>query len=136
MTGQWGVEREVTDVGTLIRTLYETGNASEWYFGTGRVNLDLSFGRDASALGAPELLNVTQHANVDVPILGIGGSNGLATTEASFAGYMDSTASADKQVAILEGYAHLDPLSAADNEAVPVMVDWINHVRQQKLLNP
>ncbi|HKJ23286.1 MAG TPA: hypothetical protein VKB65_00590, partial [Myxococcota bacterium] len=136
LTGQWGVEREVTDVAVLLRTLYETGNASEWYFTSGRVNLDLSFGRDSSALGAPELLNVTQNANVDVPIVGIGGSNGLATTEASFAGYMDSTASSDKQVVILEGYAHLDTLTAEDNEAVPVLVDWINHVRQQKLLSP
>jgi len=133
-TGQWGVEREVTPVAALLGTLYETGNASEWYFGSGRVNLDLSFGRDSSALGAPELLNVTQHAQVDVPILGIGGSNGLATTEASFAGYMGSTASSDTEVVILEGYAHLDPLSAADNEAVPVIVDWINRVQQQKLL--
>jgi len=136
LTGQWGVEREVSDVAVLLRTLYETGNASEWYFTSGRVNLDLAFGRDSSALGAPELLNVTEHANVDVPVLGIGGSNGLATTEASFAGYMGSTASSDTQVAILEGYAHLDVLTAEDNEALPVIVDWINHVQQQKLLNP
>ena len=133
-TGRWGVEREVTDIGVLIRSLYETGNASEWYFVSGRTGLDLQFGRDSSALGAPELLNVTQNANVDVPVLGIGGSNGLATTEASFAGYLGSIASTDQQVVILEGYAHLDVITAQDNEAVPPIVDWINHVRQQKLL--
>ena len=133
-TGQWGVEREVTDIDVLVRTLYETGNASEWYFVSGRPSLDLAFGRDSSALGAPELLNVTQNANVDAPVLAIGGSNGLATTEASFADYLDSIASSDTQVEILEGYAHLDPLTATDNEAVPIVIDWINRLVQQKLL--
>ena len=42
---------------------------------------------------------------------------GSELTQWTSPGYMDSTASAGKQVAILEGYAHLDPLSAADNEA-------------------
>jgi hypothetical protein len=86
--GTWGREREVTDVNVLIASLYETANASEWYFVSGRPNLDLSFGRDSSALGAPELLNVTQNHNVSAPILGIGGSNGLATREASFDSYL------------------------------------------------
>ncbi|MGH0037552.1 MAG: hypothetical protein ACQGVK_21190 [Myxococcota bacterium] len=129
---QWGLEREVTDIDVLIRTLYETGNASEWYFVSGRPSLDLSFGRDSSALGAPELLNVTQHANVDVPILAIGGSNGLAPTEQSFAGYLDSTSSSDTSVVILEGYSHLDPLSASDNEAVAPTVDWMTRLLVQK----
>ena len=35
---------------------------------------------------------------------------------------------------ILEGYAHLDPLTAANNEAVPLLEDWINRVQQKKLL--
>lgn len=129
---QWGVEREVTDIAVLSRTLYETGNASEWYFVSGRPNLDLSFGRDSSALGAPELLNVTQHANVDVPILAIGGSNGLAPTEASFASYLDSTSSTDTTIVLIEGYAHLDVLSAANNEAVPPTVDWMTRLLVQK----
>jgi hypothetical protein len=131
---RWGVEREVTDIDVLIRTLYEHGNASEWYFVSGRPGLDLSFGRDSSALGAPEKLNVTQHANVDVPILAIGGSNGLAPTEQSFAGYLDSTSSTDTTVVILEGYAHLDPLSASDNEAVAPTVDWMTRLLVEKLI--
>jgi len=135
-TGRWGMEREVTSIGVLARTLFETGNASEWYFVTGRPGLDLVFGRDSSALGAPELLNVTENANVDVPVLAIGASNGLATTEASFADYLGSIASTDREIAILEGYAHLDVLSADDNEAVPILVDWIRHRVQERRPRP
>ncbi len=131
---RWGIEREVTDAVVLIRTLFQNGNASEWYFIDGRPGLDLLFGRDSSALGRPDLLNVTQNANVDVPVLGIGGSNGLAPTEASFAGYLDSIASTDTEIEILEGYSHLDVLSATDNEAVPAVIDWLNRLRIQKLL--
>jgi pimeloyl-ACP methyl ester carboxylesterase len=125
--GTWGVEREVTDVNVLIASLYETANASEWYFVSGRPGLDLSFGRDSSALGAPELLNVTQNHNVDAPILGIGGTNGLARRESSFASYLGSVATRpdDQTVVILEGYSHVDVLSAADNEAVPAILDWV-----------
>ena len=36
--------------------------------------------------------------------------------------------------AILEGYAHVDPLTAKHNEAVPVLVDWINRQLVRKLL--
>jgi len=130
----WGLEREVTDADELLRTLFETANASEWYFISGRPSLDLSFGRDASALGEPELLNVTQNASVDVPVLGIGGSNGLTPTESSFADYFGSIASADTRAVIVEGYAHLDVLSAADNEAVPPILDWIQVLLQRRLL--
>jgi len=133
---RWGVEREVTNIDDFTRALYETGNQSEWYFIDGRPGLDLQFGRDSSALGRPDLLNVTQNANVDVPVLAIGGSNGLAPTEASFANYLGSIASTDTTVVILEGYAHVDVLTATDNEAVPPVVDFVNRLLQQKLLGP
>jgi hypothetical protein len=130
----WGVEREVTDAGVLIRTLYETGNASEWYFTSGRPFLDLAYGRDSSALGAPELLNVSQNASVDVPVLAIGASNGLAPTEASYDDYLGSIASTDTDVVILEGYSHLDVVSAEHNETLPPLAAWIFRLRIQKLL--
>ncbi|MDX1492747.1 MAG: hypothetical protein R3253_01640, partial [Longimicrobiales bacterium] len=62
----------------------------------------------------------------------IGGSNGLANTPASFAGYLGSIASTDTQVEIFEGYAHLDVVSAVDNEAVPPILKWISRVWKQK----
>ena len=132
----WGQEREVTDIDTFVRTLFENGNASEWYFVDGRPGLDFLFGRDSSALGRPDLLNVTQHAAIDIPILGIGGSNGLAPSEQSFADYVDSTDSGDVELVIIEGYSHLDVISAAENDAVPPIIDWINRLRIEKLLNP
>lgn len=137
-TGVWGLEREVTDPAVLIRSLYETANASEWYFVSGRPFLDFSYGRDSSALGLPELLNVTRNAHVDVPILGIGGSNGLATTEASFASYLDSVATSpeDQTLVILEGYSHVDVISASDNEAVPPIVEWIENLAERKRGRP
>ena len=136
--GPWGLEREVTDVNVLVASLYETANATEWYFVSGRPDLDLSFGRDSSALGAPELLNVTQNHNVSAPILGIGGSNGLATREASFASYLGSVATRpeDQTVVILEGYSHVDVVSAADNEAVPVIVDWVETLSDRRGKGP
>jgi len=130
----WGEEREVTDVDVLMRTLYETTNASEWYFVSGRPGMDLLFGRDSSSLGAPELLNVTRNASVSAPVLAIGGSNGLTPTEASFADYLGSIASTDVEIVILEGYAHLDVISAEQNEAVPPIQGWINRLLRDKLL--
>ena len=38
------------------------------------------------------------------------------------------------EIAILEGYAHVDPLTPKNNEALPVMVDWINRQLVRKLL--
>ena len=40
----------------------------------------------------------------------------------------------DTTIVILEGYAHVDVLAASDNEAVPVVVDFVNRLLQQKLL--
>lgn len=131
---RWGMEREVTDIDVFVRTLFQNGNASEWYFVDGRPGLDLVFGRDSSSLGRPDLLNVTQNANVDVPVLAIGGSNGLTPSEGSFASYLGSIASSDTEIVILEGYSHLDVVSAAENETVPPIVDWINRLRIEKLL--
>lgn len=70
---------------------------------------------------------LTQNANVDVPVLCIGGSNGLAPSEASFADYLGSiaTPAARQRIEILEGYAHLDVITAAENEAVPILAGWI-----------
>lgn len=131
----WGREREVTNIDTLSRTLFETSNASEWYFASGRPNLDLLFGRDSSALGAPDLLNVTQNGEVSAPVLAIGGSNGLTPTESAFDDYLGSIASTDVTIEILEGYAHLDVISAAENEAVPPILGWMSRLLRDRRLD-
>jgi hypothetical protein len=126
-----GYEREVTDIDDLLRSQFEHRNGLEWYFGAGRIDIDLAFGNDSSALGDESLLAVTQNAQVDVPVLAIGGSNGLTPEPRSFTTYLDSIATppADREVVILEGYAHLDVATARDNEAVPVIADWIARLR-------
>jgi pimeloyl-ACP methyl ester carboxylesterase len=123
----WGVEREVSDLDDVLAVNFGVGNFVEWYFVDGRVSLDFQYGRDSSALGDESLLAVTQNANVDVPVLCIGGSNGLTPSEASFADYLGSiaTPAAHQRIEILEGYAHVDVLTAAENEAVPLLADWI-----------
>ncbi len=126
-----GLEREVTDIDVLLRSQFEHRAGLEWYFGAGRIDIDLAFGNDSSALGDESLLAVTQNAQVDVPVLAIGGSNGLTPEPGSFATYLDSIATPleDQEVVILEGYAHLDVATARDNEAVAVIADWIARLR-------
>ncbi|MBW2236204.1 MAG: hypothetical protein JRG85_12515, partial [Deltaproteobacteria bacterium] len=101
-------DREVTPINNFLRSQYETNNGFEWYFADGRVSMDFRFCNDSSALGDESLLAITQNANVNVPVLGIGGSNGLASAVSSFDTYLGSiaTAAADTHVCILDGYAH------------------------------
>jgi hypothetical protein len=136
-----GVEREVTALGTFAKTQFGKLNGFEWYFADGRPSLDFGYGRDSSALVAEHLavdpghegpLVITQNANVDVPVLAIGGSNGLAPEPRSFASYLGSIATPEewREVHVVEGYAHLDVISAEQNEAVPLVVDFIERVKR------
>jgi hypothetical protein len=137
----FGPEREVTSLDAFAKTQFGKANGFEWYFASGRPNLDFSYGRDASALVAEHLardprdegpLVITQNARVDVPVLAIGGSNGLTPEASSFAGYLGSIATPeeDREVHILGGYAHLDVLTAQDNEAVPLVAEFIRRVQR------
>jgi pimeloyl-ACP methyl ester carboxylesterase len=142
----WGHEVEVTSLADILEIQALPSNFVEWYFLSGRSTLDGSYGVDSSALVAEAVaatgdegpLVLTQNANVDVPVLAIGGSNGLAPLESSFATYLGSIATppADQEIFIAEGYAHLDVLTAQDNASVPVLVDWINRQMVRKLLAP
>jgi hypothetical protein len=134
----------VTAIDDFLRTQFGKANGFEWYFVSGRVGLDFSYGNDSSALVAESLLAdprdegplvITQNAAVDVPVLAIGGSNGLAPEAKSFDGYLGSiaTPAADKRVVVLEGYAHLDPISATDNLAVPEIADFVNELLVRKV---
>jgi hypothetical protein len=136
-----GVEREVSSVDTFALTQFGKLNGFEWYFAAGRPNLDLSYGRDSSALVAEHLaldpshegpLVLTQNAKVNVPVIAIGGSNGLTPEPKSFAGYLGSiaTPAAKQEIHILPGYAHLDVVTAEENEAVPLIADFIRRVQR------
>jgi pimeloyl-ACP methyl ester carboxylesterase len=142
----WGNEREVSSLDDLVAIQTAPSNFVEWYFGSGRPNLDGSYGIDSSALVAGAVaatgnegpLVLTQNANVNVPVLCIGGSNGLAPLESSFTPYLGSIATppADEQISLIEGYAHLDLLTAKKNDAVPILTDWITKLAVRKLLGP
>jgi len=133
---RWGRTAEPSNLYELVRNQFGETNFLEWYYLSGRITLDLSYGRDSSSLGDESRLAVTQNASMNKPVLCIGGSNGLAPTEASYQGYLSSiaTPSVDKEIYIAEGYAHLDPLTAENNLAVPVISDWVNRLQQRKLL--
>jgi hypothetical protein len=142
----WGHEVEITSLDDILAIQTAPSNFVEWYFLAGRSSLDGIYGVDSSALVAESVaatgsegpLVLTQNANVNVPVLCIGGSNGLAPLESSFATYLASiaTPAADKEIVLLEGYAHLDPRTARDNATVPPLVDWINRLLVRKLLVP
>src|SRR5262245_7385111 len=136
-----GVEREVTSIDTFARTQFGKLNGFEWYFASGRPDLDFAYGRDSSGLVAEHLaldprdegpLVLTQNAKVDVPVIAIGGSNGLAPEPKVFADDLGAiaTPAAWQEVHIIPGYAHLDVVSAEDNEAVPLIADFIRRVRR------
>jgi hypothetical protein len=142
----WGDELEVTSLDDVLAIQTAPSNFVEWYFLSGRSNLDGNYGIDSSALVAESVaatgsegpLVLTQNANVNVPVLCIGGSNGLAPLESSFATYLGSiaTPAGDKEIVLVEGYAHLDLLTARGNATVPPLVDWINRMMVRKLLAP
>jgi hypothetical protein len=131
----------VTALDSFAKTQFGKANGFEWYFASGRPNLDFLYGRDASALVAEHLardpgdegpLVITQNASVSVPVLAIGGANGLTPEAKSFEGYLGSiaTPAEEQRVHILEGYAHLDVLTADRNEAVPLVADFIRRVQR------
>ena len=140
-----GREAGVTSLTDFFLTQVGKGNGLEWYFASGRPNLDFGYGNDSSALVAESLaenpadegpLVITQNANVNVPMLAIGGSNGLAPEPKSFQRYLASIATppADEHIVILTGFAHLDVISARNNPAVPAVADSVNEIVQRKLL--
>jgi hypothetical protein len=133
---RWGRTAEVSDLFDLTRNQFGPTNFLEWYYLTGRISLDLSYGRNSSSLGDESRLAITRNSAMDKPVLCVGGSNGLAPTEASYQSYLASiaTPTADKEIYIAEGYAHLDPLTAKPNLAVPVISDWVSRLLQRKLL--
>lgn len=133
-----GVEQEVSSVETFLRTQFGKANGFEWYFVDGRVSLDFRYGRDSSALVAEYVardghegpLVITQNANVDLPVLAIGGSNGLTPEPKSFSRYLDSIATPDEdqRIVILEGWAHLDPVIAEDPSAADAIADFVEEL--------
>src|SRR6185369_1304337 len=151
-----GQEKEITPMENVL-TMVRTGdrNIGDWYFpsaGLGvtselRVFVEDGFtgGLDSSALsigrGRPDIENLTEGADIDIPVICFGGSNGISNTPGAFLGFAESigTCTAPSctgaarvalsdpitptygdidggfEAYISEGYAHIDIVAAADD---------------------
>jgi pimeloyl-ACP methyl ester carboxylesterase len=157
---RWGVERESVRFDRLLELFIGETNFLDWYFPSSGLGVTAGLpGLDSSALSAApplgrgrrDIENLTQAANVDVPVICFGGSNGLATVPAAFLPFANSIGvcrapSCDGttarvvdaaqpnpafptfggpeggfEVHISEGYAHVDVVVAEDVEGNEVI---------------
>lgn len=153
--GRWGLEVEPSDLAGSMLPMFYRGqtNFSDWYYPSSGLSVVSGLGLDTTALSAPPPLgrgrsdidNRTQGAQIDIPVIAFGGSNGLTPTPASWLGFARAIAPCaapacdgmtgrllDEQnpspafptygeavggfeAYISEGYAHLDVLTAEDD---------------------
>lgn len=154
--GKWGVEVEPTDLEESIVPGFYRGatNFLDWYYPSSGLGVTNELGLDTTALSAPPPLgrgrtdidNRTQALNIDIPVVGFGGSNGLTPVPASWLRFAAAIGtctapscdgltprildeanpseafptfgdvSGGFETYISEGYAHLDILTADDDE--------------------
>ena len=152
----WGVEVEPIDFEGRILTATYRGetNFFDWYYPSSGLSVTSGLGLDTSALsaapplgrGRTDIDNRTEAKNIDIPVIGFGGSNGLTPVPANFLQFARAIApcasnacdgvtarivddsqpntafptygeiSGGFEVYISEGYAHNDVLSAEDRE--------------------
>jgi pimeloyl-ACP methyl ester carboxylesterase len=177
---QWGQEVEVVSLKRYRETfIHGESNAADWYYSSSGQSLASSLGRcvatvctkgnvgaacaadgdcaqsvslDSSAVSAtrPDIVNLTQAGNIDIPVICFGGSNGLAPLGASFKGFADSLTTCASpsctgtarvvnavvpseafptfgdvdggyEVYIIEGFAHSDVIGAEDTPPAGVL---------------
>jgi pimeloyl-ACP methyl ester carboxylesterase len=146
--GVWGQEKEVTSMARLNGVWASPGsNFTDWYYPSAGPSTTSGIGLDSTQLsvgrGRRDIENLTQAANVDIPVIAFGGSNGLTTVPGAFVAFAQSigTCTADScdgtprvvdavtpnpafptlgdveggfEAHISEGYAHVDIVSAED----------------------
>jgi pimeloyl-ACP methyl ester carboxylesterase len=93
---KWGVEVEVTRMDRLVDTFFAGGsNFTDWYYPSGGLSTTSGLpSLDSSALSVgrsrPDIDNVTEAANVDIPVICFGDSNGLAPVPGTFRAFAES----------------------------------------------
>ncbi len=93
---KWGQEVEVTRMDRFTETFYAGGsNFTDWYYPGGGLGTTSGLPTlDSSALSVgrnrPDIENITEAANVDIPVICFGGSNGLTPAPASFIAFAGS----------------------------------------------
>ena len=151
----WGIEREVTDFDKLLDLFIGDTNFLDWYYASSGLGVTQGLpSLDSSALsldppagrGRRDIENLTQAANIDLPVICFGGSNGLTAVPGAFRAFAESIApcaasSCDGstprvvdaaqpspafptfgdvaggfEAYISEGYAHVDIVTAEDGD--------------------
>jgi hypothetical protein len=113
--------------------------------------------------GRRDIENLTQAANIDIPVIGFGGSNGLAEVPADFLGFAQSIGTCTSascngtvrvvdplvpnpafptygnvdggfEVHISEGFAHVDVLTAEDNPDNNVLRPLVDFLERNSVL--
>lgn len=155
LSHDWGQEKEVTSLNRFFPVLFAGGtDFGDWYFPASGLSVTSDLdppspafgGLDSSALSVgrnrPDIENLTQAPNINIPVIAFGGSNGLTPTAASYSAFATSIGTctaptcdgstprlvtADPitptfgnvaggfEVYISEGYAHIDVLTAEDD---------------------
>ncbi|TDJ03375.1 MAG: hypothetical protein E2O73_00190, partial [Deltaproteobacteria bacterium] len=98
--GFWGVEKEPTRIDRVLSAFYvgET-NVLEWYYPSSGLSVTSGLpSLDSSALsldppagrGRRDIENLTQAANIDIPVISFGGSNGFASVPGTFVAFGQS----------------------------------------------
>ena len=166
--GRWGLEVEPSDLAGSMLPMFYRGqtNFSDWYYPSSGLSVVSGLGLDTTALSAPpplgrgrsDIENRTQGAQIDIPVIAFGGSNGLTPTPASWLGFARAIAPCaapacdgvtgrllDEQnpspafptygaapggfeAYISEGYAHLDVLTAEDDDTNNVIAPLLDFV--------
>ena len=158
VSGKWGQEKEVTDFRRMLGTFYAGGtNFTDWYYPSSGLGVTSGLpSLDSSALsvgrGRRDIENLVEAANIDIPVIGFGGTNGLVETPGDLVAFASSIATcavptcdgstvrvvdannpstafptfgnADGgfEVYMSEGFAHVDVLTAEDNADNGVIV--------------
>ena len=151
-----GNEKEISPMASVL-TMLRTGdrNIGDWYFAAAGLATTVELlvaendffmgGLDSTPLsvgrGRPDIENLTEGANIDIPIICFGGSNGISPTPGAFLPFAESIATCTApscdgtprvvasdpitptygdaagglEAYISEGYAHIDVVSARDD---------------------
>ena len=88
----WGVEKEVTNINRLTTTFASDGsNFIDWYYPSGGNSTTSGAGLDSTQLsvgrGRRDIENLTQAANIDIPVIAFGGSNGLTSVPGDYVAF-------------------------------------------------
>lgn len=94
----WGQEKEVTKLERMITVFAQEGtNFTDWYYPSSGLSVTQGIGLDSSALsvgrGRRDIENLTQAANIDIPVIAFGGSNGLTPVPGAYVPFASSIGS-------------------------------------------